>query len=330
MPDRTPETLAAYRDQTKSRHKLWNRIRYRWAVVVAAVGGIAGFIRFLIGVIATTSQAALYETYFLVVASAAMLLASAALFWVSLRQRRYAYAFEFIHGALHILRDEAVRQSAKYDPKDEHQAVVEVLTAVRSAFCVVSRADCRVTLKTLSDKPDEHAPDSVQTLDAMESGGFVVTYARDLLTHRLIGHLADPAVPLQDNPRFDRFLSSHAERCVVVRDTTKAEDPFTANSSYVKYQGELPYRSQIVWPLRSSVTANGSDYNLFGFLVVDCGRINAFNKKEHFDLGATFADALYLYFASLSRAEKAENARDGSQVTDTPNESFNADKQGGK
>lgn len=300
MSEVVPCDLASYREQTTNCHKSWVRLRQHWINVLAASGGLIGFGRYVVGIFyGQPTNAAILESVVLVIFSIILLVVVGVLYVKSLKKSRFWYAMEFVHATIHILRDECARQREHRDVEAERKAVREALTAIRTAFSIITGATCRATLKSISDKADFHYPLTGSINDSLASGGLVVTYARDSVTHRVIGHVPDPGVVIRDNPRFDEFLKQPRERCVVVPDTTDVNNVMSRNTSKTKYGGDVPYLSEIIWPVRALNSSDPKQFDLFGFLVIDCYKKKAFDRRECFDLGAAFSDAFYAFFASL-------------------------------
>lgn len=300
MPELVPIDLPTYREKTAQRHTTWNRLCEHWISVVSVGVGVIGFGKFIIEIfVGPVPNVAILQSLVLVAFSVVLLVAAGILYSRSLRRSRFWYATEFVHAAIHILRDECARQREHRDVEAERQAVREALTAIRVAFSIITGATCRATLKSISDRPDFHYPLDGTIHDVIKSGGLVVTYARDSVTHNIIGGFDDPGVPLSANPRFDEFLKQPRERCVVVPDTKDSSNKMSRTTSNAKYGGELPYLSEIIWPVRALNSRDKKRFDLFGFLVIDCYRKKAFDRRECFDLGAAFSDTFYAFFASL-------------------------------
>lgn len=232
------------------------------------------------------------------------------------RKARYAEAMPSMHEALHGLRDAwwALRQNEGRAAASAH--IKSALQHFASALSLVTGVHCRVCVKDLFC-PDVAAQPNGTDAAAVQS-------RERALRVRTFMRSEDAPEPAEnnddyvtDNTDFLTLLRSSNLKCFFSNDLYK--EPAYTNSHITQemiQQRKLPYVATIVWPLRKRTELEGEAkehhghvlhrQHIRGFLCVDSRTRGVFQERYDADLGAAFADALYLVLMEFTDAGAKE------------------------
>lgn len=231
------------------------------------------------------------------------------------RKARYAEAMAFMHGALHDLRDawHAVSRG------DSDQAVLEILTKsiknFASAFSLTTAVHCRACIKELRWPEDVDPQDPhlgvVSTLCRSQDGP---PPPKEF----------PPVDTVSDNSDFLVLLRQPHEQTFFSNNLLKARGYKNSHwTSEVHKRKEYPYISTVVWPIRKEIISQTDRtdryYDCLGFLCIDSKARNVFRKRFDKEVGAGYADALYMFWRCWIASKSSQKEVDGQTcITDTP------------
>lgn len=215
------------------------------------------------------------------------------------KKAKYAEAMKAVHDATHAARDAymylswCLDERSQFEPRYFEEMLSRCLTAISTAFSLVSGVYCRASIKSVGYEEG--------------IGFFVSTLARDSASSgRSRSEDGDRGKKhaIKDNTDFRRIYERKAS-CFFHGNLPEAEN--YENTSLptawsVGQEWPLTYKSTIVLPIRYVYTAHdletlgikagNRDDILYGFLAIDCGARHAFDERYDVELGNAVADAL--------------------------------------
>lgn len=225
---------------------------------------------------------------------------------------RYSEAILFTHYVNHLVRDHIANiQKCDTSINVFDDILEEILDAIAQCFSMLLGKRCRSCIKTLNDDFR------------------VNTYKRDRISKKLSARYDDPKEGhfLRENTDFENLWYA-LEKCSrfylsnnLLRDWKYKKyknssfqtvgEPKLSRLGYV-YNWNLNYRSALVLPIRffdifkppkqecslekKPEAQEVDQWKFKGFLCIDCNSRNIFDKQYSPELGATFADILYIFF----------------------------------
>ena len=220
------------------------------------------------------------------------------------RRTRYAAAVDEVHGALHAIRDGAaallLRDASATDVIDD---LANALTALASAFTIITGQKCRATIKEVSRARSETgAPVVIDPHDDDQLRGLeVTTMARSSRIETQADHLRHF---VDQNTDFESLFKNPGQRWFVSNNLMTLEH--YKNSSW-HGDGPRDYQSTCVWPIQKRDAFGNTKHDILGFLCVDSQGTGIFDERFDFWVGAGIADALYPVLKMLHR--QAEGIR---------------------
>ena len=322
----------------KNFSRYWNALRYTWPGYLAIIADVVTLI--IVFMKASGSSDKLLKIV-LILLSANCIAFLALYIYQQIRysrRGRYAEAFLAFHAAIHRLRD-IHKDLANLTELDKSKiayfkfGLSDALTAVASAFSLVTGTRCRACIKTLvipdgknTEGNDQEKSQRVKT----------TTFCRDRDSYQY-HQWEDKPVSISSNSSF-RFLFtgkvSPKNRWFFRPNLPQDYPENYDNTSFEtygkpqkiklfgwfgtwKWRWTIPYRSCIVWPIRA-LTPEGTERNgqlfplqdIVGFFAIDSYEINIFSENYDTLMGAAFADALFVFMRDLStKVEGLENKR---------------------
>ena len=179
------------------------------------------------------------------------------------------------------------------------------LSDIATAFAIATRTSCRASIKVLSLVPNAPMVGKKDIIRFL----LVRTFARDTLREE--GDVEEQADYVSENTDFVELFNDPKESCFFENDLKKRMSQGQYRNSHLPtgYNTQtdiwpLPYRSTIIWPIRrmKQTDSGRPEPDLLGFLCVDSAARNVFVKRYDRDLGAAFADALYMYMVQQPAA----------------------------
>lgn len=223
----------------------------------------------------------------------------------SSRYIRYTEALQPIHRFHHALRN-AFCSDRGGDTEDTVKNHVQgALKNFSMAFSLITGTTCRSCIKILylaemeSNEDRTNAADlSATPIDQRKTRSLAVkTYCRCDITDEPPKN-QDSKDWVSDNSDFLDLLmepdKTTTSRCFF---RNILPYPGYKNSHYSEAElknGEMTYRSTIVWPIRKKPLTMDQDSGTIGFLCIDSKAKNAFCKPNDVEIGAACADALYM------------------------------------
>lgn len=234
-------------------------------------------------------------------------------------RRRYKEAIFYLHLVNHTIRDYLAEMDSGTKPR-LNERLQEIIDGISACFSVVVGRQCRCCIKEY------------------KSTGTVITVVRNNMAERNFGSTTRVDHELDKNTALSNvyygidgclrmFLSNDLTKFWLEKDYKNTSfqvygDPEAKTILSLKFvrRWPLPYKSTIVWPIRyipdytlwpptppltAGAAPTGSaeaSQKLWGFLCVDCNSRNAFDALYCPELGAGFADALYILFDRSARA----------------------------
>jgi len=230
------------------------------------------------------------------------------------RKARYAEAMASIHSAIHILRDYQCDFNSICEDHDCKNALSSVVTAFANAFSLVTGTHCRSCIKTIETRNISQSEFNSLTPQEQIEYLYVATFCRDRASANNENESDNYIHPLSSNTDFLVLYNDVSERRYFSNDINK-EDGYQ-NSSH-QANKKLPYRSTIVWPIRKLMYAqdrqNEKEQIILGYLCVDSARMKVFREDYDFEMGATVADALFLFLKSYHNYLKSKNKNNKSE-----------------
>jgi hypothetical protein len=232
-------------------------------------------------------------------------LAMVTVLWILLIVQEYRYARKasysevtrYFHAAIHFLRD-TIDEVPSMSNRDLARSLQRTLSDIATAFALATRTGCRASIKVLtlaSDAPKDRPLNRREIIRFL----LVRTFARDTLNEE--GQVQETPDYVTENTDFLELFNNPKEVCFFENDSRTQYRNSHLPGGYDNRRDDwpLPYRSTIVWPIRrvKQTTDGDTQPDLLGFLCVDSGARNVFLRRYDHDLGAAFADALYMYMA---------------------------------
>lgn len=200
------------------------------------------------------------------------------------RKTRYAEATIPLHKAMHYLRD-AWYMTQRLGDSDENfrRQVKESLQELARAYSIVTGTSCRTCIK-LAYFDDTATED--QRLK-------VKTYCRNTEAEERTHESGSDWVA--DNSDFEEIMKADHEPATKRFFANKLPYIGYKNSHYTAEEmqrGDMIYAATIVWPIRKKSETDTPD--LIGFLCVDSKTPCVFDNNYDVEIGAGYADALYM------------------------------------
>lgn len=223
------------------------------------------------------------------------------------RDARTALAVEHLHGALEELRDATVTMLNSSDRDAYDRPLVRALHEFEKAFSTIAGQSCRACIKVLEASAE--APAALNA-DGHTRYFDVSTLLRSDGTWTLA---KDGPSPLMQNSDFMQIWSPESTQRWFFSNDLDAEPGYQNPHRAGQDPLQFDYNATIVWPIqrakpRGQATAR---FGLLGFLCVDTKAKGSFRQAPDFDLGAGFADSLYLPVALYQDLIEAGTATDG-------------------
>ncbi len=183
-----------------------------------------------------------------------------------------------LHYISHNLRDFMYTKDVGSVQTQFYTALQGVVDSVKSIYDILTRKNTAACIKLYEKNKD---PISVRT------------FCRDKqsFSRSGSGNRRDASTLIRENTDFQMLYDSPKERSVFIGHNLKKQ---YEKNQYLNSHNEFwrYYHSTIVWPIRS-FREEKDDIDIVGYLCVDCLDHSAF-RKDHVDIGASIADALYV------------------------------------
>ena len=235
------------------------------------------------------------------------------------RKQKYANIQEDLHDIQHTIRNQVtiLRLMEGLPPSSRHvhrflvrQNLRECLNSFASIFTHLTGTQCRATIKMIEpgaahdEKPvvytlmrDSDSESAVGAEDAKrrEKGQDLLEANTDFST--VFGESGQRWFFCNDLPALSSYMNSQAPN-LSQRNLSGFRGALNA---FWAIDWTLPYRSNIVWPIRQTAIVEeiDSEFRFVGFLTIDSPRKNAFDVKLDTYLGASVADSLYYMLVRL-------------------------------
>lgn len=219
---------------------------------------------------------------------------------------RYSQVLSHIHAVNHIIRDALVElENIPINDltKETKSRTKDLVNIISSCYSMLSRTHCNVSLKEVQSKNDIN---------------YLNTIARDStsFTQRDKHNSASSDDTIDSNTDFSKiWYKDELGLKYYLSNNLKAEFKKNnyKNTSFLKYgdpelihifgypfikKWTLPYMSTLVFPIQY-MNSSGAKNAIYGFLCIDSNSTNIFDSRYMVELGAAFADALYLYFSQV-------------------------------
>ena len=253
-------------------------------------GDVLGFLGVALSLIALFRDKSLQNDATVWVFGTYIFTLAALLVWrefVYSRKARYAEASNSMHKCAHALRDAHGAVDRK-NLEQVHEKVRDALVSFADAFSLITGANCRACIKTITAATDSKGND--QTIFCTE------TLARSCTSERTD---ADEPAPINDNTDFKVLF----ER----QQTYFASDDLSGELAYMNSHWpsnpdkrkefirlrKYKYVTTVVWPIRSPAPTVKEMPQVIGYLCVDSLTRGIFERRYDIDLGAVIADTLY-------------------------------------
>lgn len=219
--------------------------------------------------------------------------------------QRSVHAMPGLHLFTHSVRDAYWELVSSQDgtPEQLDRTITELRAALRHAahtFTAVTGRECRACIKEMVERPAAGTP--IENLR-------VKTLIRH--SHEDQHEGRDSEAPVTASSAFHRLVTrvDEDESYFLVQDWHKAPDSLRSFSRE-NYPMKPDYRSTLVLPIQKRRGPRGRPY-LIAFLCLDSLEPNAFQKEQHFDLGASMADSLFPLVNELQERVGEQPTRDG-------------------
>lgn len=228
----------------------------------------------------------------------------------SKKLNRYSEATLFVHYVNHVVRDILQQTKAGERVFAKETLSTYFLDQIAECFSIVTGKKCRACFKELS------ADLSFKTVARDVMGEKTLKGVDTTAVHRLEKNTDFKSVWYLEHGHSRYFLCNDLKKLYLDKYENSTFDYLgqlpTVNSfgpiTYVK-NWKLPYKSTLVVPIRYvSERANpeekeqlGQHQHYWGFLCIDCKSTGVFNEIYAPELGAAFADALYILFSQLDQ-----------------------------
>jgi hypothetical protein len=300
----------------------------RWLAIAGSIGGIAALV---LTVFHPEHLRDDVQTFILLVELSLLCAGLLLYLWVTSRKKlhRYAQASFFVHYVSHLIRDEVAAFEAGSTP-DPKAILQDIVDAVASCFSVLTARRARCCIQEI------------------KAGGDVVIVVRDSITTTQSPPISNSqASNIENNTDYKSiwYGTNGCPRFFVCRNLVALwRNNKYRNSSFEAY-GEpttfnffgmtwvrkwtLPYKATIVWPIRyvpkeatwpalnPKPAADDNTPYVWGFLCVDWGSRNSFDETYSPELGAAFADAIFMLLHALrhvSAVRSPKSQADGVKV----------------
>ncbi len=221
---------------------------------------------------------------------------------------RYSDAVLFIHYVNHVVRDVLKRAKNGETGFSRETLTSYFLNQIAECFSITTGKKCRACLKELNSELNLKtiARDTMgeQTLKTNDTGA----------VHKLSENTDFESIWRLSTGRARYFLCNNLQNLFLSEYKNSTfnhlrEQPHVKSFWFITFvtNWKLPYKSTLVIPIRYvSDTANPDErenlhlhQHYWGFLCIDCKSKNVFNEIYSPELGAAFADSLYVLFSQL-------------------------------
>ncbi|SFN92991.1 hypothetical protein SAMN05428949_3886 [Chitinophaga sp. YR627] len=114
---------------------------------------------------------------------------------------------------------------------------------------------------------------------------------RDTLTYNEIKHTIIGNTPFQKI--LNGVITGNSKKFVYKNDNIRASEDYENTSRSAYPDEQLPYNSEIVYPLIPTISVNKSNYDMLGFLCIDCIDKEKFDDKYDVAIIKCASDRLY-------------------------------------
>ncbi len=205
--------------------------------------------------------------------------------YLNSRYREIAYAESIL-----ILKDAFakvhwLRKNSSVTDKDFKEAMLYLCDRLKEIFARLTRSTCSVSIK-VAVKGTVTAIAEVANLSRDQE-----SRARDTHAYKSVQHLIFKNTCFLQI--FTNFTDGKKDKLFYVNNDIPADRSYQNTSREAYSDGKLPYDSEIVVPLIPLIRDEENNYNLLGFLCVDCKDRNKFDGKYHVGLLQGVADGIY-------------------------------------
>lgn len=209
------------------------------------------------------------------------------------RKARMAEANIPLHKAYHYLRNAwySWRTGATEEPVLE--IISRSLREFASAFSIITGAHCRTCIKTT------YIPNEL--LNDVDGGGSIPSRSWAAQTYCRSDDAKERCHEsghdwIDDNSDYEELMKADHEPGTRRFFCNNLPYPGYKNSHYSSSEmkeGKMAYSATIVWPIQKKL--KDSPHDLLGFLCIDSKTRNVFMKGYDEEIGASYADALYMF-----------------------------------
>lgn len=221
------------------------------------------------------------------------------------RKQRYAD----ISGRLHIvslsikelaLKLERARQETRLDKsvlESATERLVGIMDGTAAVFSMLTGTDCRCTIKVVKTDPARTIAWAHTLARDKRSGQQNARRddERSRQRHDVIEKNIDFEL-LYDDKKIDDgyYFNNDLPSGEYYSTSLERESMSHVWTPQARRQWPLTYRSTIVWPIRQIETGREGNTHFIGFLAIDSGSPNVFEKAWDTEVGGTIAEQLFL------------------------------------